>query len=294
MVASHLIDQITVISILVLLILPEFFHFVSMIILSALQDVRRFGLLFLHLLSQLLHLLVMTALLARHLLVMSPLHILHVVPELSYLLIMSVLCVLFVFVHLADLCLMLGLHVSLLQNIFLLSTRFFVVQLSQLGLMLAVSLAERCSCLFLQGSDMIEVLLFFLCQCLVVCLFITLHLGVLVCLLLEMLLICLLQLLEVLLLLIRNLLFQVLNLISQAIDFFQGLVVLHFVCLCVDGNLLTRLDDVCLEDTSVTLGGLEVGLVIFNFLVDVGKAGQLVIECDKRGLHSLNLSVPLT
>ena len=293
-VASRLVDFVSVVGILVLLVLTESSHLVCVVVLSPLQDISCLGLLTVHLLSELFHFLIVTTLLARHLLVMPLLHILHIVSELFHFLIMPVLSVAFCIVHLVDLSLMSGLHISCLLDVLLLTSRLVAVQLSQFFLMVTVSLLERSGSLLLHALDLVKVLLFLLCQGLIVRLLIFLRFRIFVCFLFEMLLIGFLHLFEMRLLLGSDLLLEILDLFAKPVNFLQGLIVFGVVGLRVDGDLLARFDDVRLEIAPVVLGRLDVCLVIFHLFLDIRQGCQFVIECNQSSLHALNLGVAVS
>lgn len=264
-VASRLVDFVSVVGILVLLVLTESSHLVCVVVLSPLQDISCLGLLTVHLLSELFHFLIM-----------------------------PVLSVAFCIVHLVDLSLMSGLHISCLLDVLLLTSRLVAVQLSQFFLMVTVSLLERSGSLLLHALDLVKVLLFLLCQGLIVRLLIFLRFRIFVCFLLEMLLIGFLHLFEMRLLLGSDLLLEILDLFAKPVNFLQGLIVFGVVGLRVDGDLLARFDDVRLEIAPVVLGRLDVCLVIFHLFLDIRQGCQFVIECNQSSLHALNLGVAVS
>ena len=160
--------------------------------------------------------------------------------------------------------------------------------------MITVSLVQRCRCLFLYLLDFINMFLFFFEQNIVILLLIFLRIWVFICLFIRMLLIYLFHSLKVLLLLLSNLLLQVLNLLAKSVDFLNVIVVLCFMSLGVNCDLLAQFNHVSLETSPLVFRRFDVNLVVFNFRLDIGKGLQLMVESNQRCLHALNLCISIS
>jgi len=80
----------------------------------------------------------------------------------------------------------------------------------------------------------------------------------------------------------------------QVLDLLEVLIMLLVMILRIDRGFLGKLLQFGMEIVTLVLGGCQVSLIVVGVLSNVFDNIDLVIQCSERGLHPLDLSIPLS